>query len=468
MSRKYARCLACLVVLSLSAPGCGVIVRQTHDAYQKVSAGHWRYPGRVGPLTAAELDRAKTAWRYFLNNTNTGTGLVNSIDRYPVATAWSMGDYLAALTVARELKLIDKIEFDQRLSRFLETVAALPLSRGKLPNRFYDAKSGVMLDAANQPGEAGWSAVDIGRLLAWLKIIGEYYPEYQEYLDKAVLRWQFCDVLDDCGTLYRGWHDGQAWTVQQEGRLGYEGYAGAGFALWGFNADSARRMYSDQYIQVDGVKLLYDARDPRTTYLANPLTTPPYLLSGMEFGWREDAIPGRYGSSHHKVLREQAEALYRVQEQRWQRSKVYTARGEHAVSAAPYQVLDTIFANGQPWNTITESGQWYPQLALVSTRVVFGMWVLWDTPYTAALMKITEALFDKERGWYEGRYETSGAYERVITSSTNAMVLESLLYKSRGRIYQSTQNPGYFQVRLNDVYGRPGRCFPVERPMCLQ
>lgn len=468
MSRKYARSIACLVVLSLSLPGCGVIVRQTHDAYQTVSAGHWRYPGRVAPLTAGEQAWAKTAWRYFANNTNATTGLVNLLDRYPVATVWSMGDYLAALTTARELRLIDKIEFDQRLSRFLETLAKLELSRGKLPNRFYDVKSGIMLDAASQPGETGWSAVDIGRLMVWLKIIGEYYPEYQEYLDKVILRWQFCQVIDDCGTLYRGLHNGQTWTVQQEGRLGYEGYAGAGYALWGFNADSARSMHADQYIQVDGIKLLYDARDPRTTNLANPITTPPYLLFGMEFGWREDAIPGRYAASHRKVLRQQAEAVYRVQEQRWQRSKIYTARGEHALSSPPYQVLDTLFANGQPWNTITETGQWYPQLALVSTRVVFGMWALWDTSYTEALMKITEALFDKDRGWYEGRYEASGAYERIVSSTTNAMVLESLLYKSRGRLYRSRQNVGYFQVKLNDVFGRPGRCFSVERPMCLQ
>lgn len=467
MSRKYARRLACLVILSLSLSACGVVVRQVHDVYQQASAGHWRYPGRVSPLTPAELVWAKTAWRYFVNNTNAETGLVNSIDRYPVATAWSMGDYLAALTAARQLKLIDKIEFDHRLSRFLETIAKIELNQGKLPNKFYSTKTAAMLNTSNQMGEVGWSAVDISRMLVWLKIIGVYYPEYQEYLDKVVLRWQFCEVIDDCGTLYSSFLSGQSWAVKQEGRLGYEGYAGAGFALWGFTADNARRIKLDDVVQVDNVQLLYDARDSRTSNIANPVTTPPYILFGLEFGWHEKTMPGQYGSHHHQVLKRQAQAIYQVQEQRWQRDRVFTARGEHALASPPYQVLDTIFANGQPWNTISESGQWYPDLALVSTRVVFGLWVLWDTPYTDALIKIIEALFDKDRGWYEGRYEATGAYERIITSNTNAMVLESLLYKARGQIYQSGQNVGYFQVKLDHIYGRPQHCFSIERPMCL-
>lgn len=145
----------------------------------------------------------KTAWRYFVNNTNNSTGLVNSIDRYPVASVWHMGDYLAALMAAHQLSLIDKIEFDQRLSQFLEFVAKMPLAQGKLPNKNYNTKTGAMLDAANKDGEAGWSATDISRLMVWLKIIGEHYPEYQEYLDKVILRWQYCEVIDDCGQLYR-------------------------------------------------------------------------------------------------------------------------------------------------------------------------------------------------------------------------------------------------------------------------
>lgn len=468
MSRQCSRYLACLVVLSLTVTsGCGVIARKTHDTYQKISAGSLRYQGRIGPLNAKELGWAKIAWKYFVNNTNPDTGLVNSIDRYSTATAWHIGDYLSALMAAYQLGLIDKIEFDQRLSRVLEFLAKMELADGKLPNKFYNTKNGSMVNANGQPAEAGWSAVDISRLMVWLKIIGEHYPEYHEYLDKVIMRWGFCEVIDHCGTLYKATRNETNWDKKQEGRLGYEEYAGTGFSLWGFNANASRQIKLDQRVYVDKQSLLYDERDPRLTDTVNPILTPAYLLLGMEFGWQEGAKYSQYWpKGNGDVLKQQAESVYRVQEQRWQQSKIFTARGDHYLAAPPYQLFDSIFANGYAWSTLAENGQWYPKLSLVSTRAAFGMWVLWDTPYTTELMKIIEALFDKDRGWYEGRYEASGAYERIITSNTNAMVLEVLLYKMRGQIYQSKQKMGYFNVTLDKIYERPQHCLPPERPMC--
>jgi hypothetical protein len=294
MSRKRTCYVASLVILSLTLSGCGVIVRQAHDAYQKIEAGSLRYQGRIAPLTAKELLWAKTAWRYFVNNTNSNTGLVNSIDRYPVASVWHMGDYLAALMSAHQLGLIDKIEFDQRLSRFLEFVQNMPLAQGKLPNRMYNTKTGQMMDASNRVGEVGWSAIDISRLMVWLKITGEHYPEYREYLDKVILRWHYCDIIDDCGQLYRYNKNGQTWDKQQEGRLGYEEYAGTGFSLWGFNANSARRMKLDQRITIDNLQLLYDERDPRLTNTPNPILTMPYVLLGFK-------AASRYGVSRART-----------------------------------------------------------------------------------------------------------------------------------------------------------------------
>ena len=466
MPRKCPSYIASLVILSLTLSGCGVIVRQAHHAYQKVEAGSLRYQGRIAPLTPKELLWAKTAWRYFTNNTNSNTGLVNSIDRYPAASAWHMGDYLSALMAAHQLGLIDKVEFDQRLSRFLEFIQDMPLAQGKLPNKMYNTKTGQMMDSSNKVGEVGWSAVDISRLMVWLKITGEHYPEYHEYLDKVILRWQYCEVIDDCGQLYRYNKNGQTWDKQQEGRLGYEEYAGTGFALWGFNANNARRMKLDQRMTVDNLQLLYDERDPRLTNTPNPILTTPYVLLGLEFGWQEGEKYSKYWPQNYGFLKQQADMVYRVQEQRWLKDKIFTARTDHYLATAPYQLLDSIYANGQAWNTISENSQWYPKLSLVSTRAVFGLWVLWDTPYTNELMKITEALFDKDRGWYEGRYEVSGAYERIISSNTNAMVLEALLYKTKGKLYHAKQREGYFNVKLDKIYERPQHCLPPERQIC--
>ncbi|PPS58463.1 hypothetical protein CRX72_17250 [Pantoea sp. BRM17] len=70
---------------------------------------------------------------------------------------------------------------------------------------------------------------------------------------------------------------------------------------------------------------------------------------------------------------------------------------------APLAVNDTIFANGYAWNTLTDDNKWVPTLAQISTRAVFGLWALWDTPFTDALMRTTRLQYDPARGWYEGR-----------------------------------------------------------------
>jgi hypothetical protein len=456
-----------MVFLSLTLmAGCGVIVRQTNDTYQRISAGSLTNPGRIGPLTEKEKVWAKVAWRYFVNNTNVQTGLVNSIDRYPAATPWHMGDYLAALTAAYELGLIDKLEFDHRLSRLLAFLGRMELAGGKVPNRVYNTQNGSMVDLSNQVGEAGWSAVDISRLMVWLKIIGERYPEYHEYLDKVVMRWGFCDIIDDCGALFSGIKQEKTLQKRQEGRLGYEDYAGTGYSLWGFSASKTRRLRSVEKVHIEGHILRYDARDPRSSGRPNPLLTPPFVLMGMEFGWRAAGKVSQAWPEDLDIMAEQAQTIYEVQEARWQSKKIFTARGDHQLSRPPYLLYDSIYSNGFPWNTITENGQSQQHLALVSTRSAFGMWVLWKTHYTDELMKVIEALYDSDRGWYEGRYESTGAYEEIITLSTNSMVLEALFYKSSGRIYRNKNRNGYFQTTLDNVYERPKRCFPPERGQC--
>ena len=86
-----------------------------------------------------------------------------------------------------------------------------------------------MVNYSNQPEEIGWSAIDIGRLLLWLKIVSVRYPEFSEYIDRIVLRWSYCDLLDRCGLLYGGSMAQGKINLFQEGRLGYEEYAAVGY-----------------------------------------------------------------------------------------------------------------------------------------------------------------------------------------------------------------------------------------------
>ena len=465
-----ARPILGLVLLSamvLTLTRCGVVVRGVHGGVTSVQNSTLFRQGRHGALSEQEQTWAKVAWRYFQNNYNPSTGLVNSVDGYPFTTLWHMGDALAALVAARELQLIDAREFDRRVSQWLHFLHAMPLFGGKLPNKGYHTITGAMVNASNQPEDVGWSAIDLGRLLIWLKILSTRYPDFSEYIDKAVLRWDFCDVINRCGTLYGGLRVDNRVQLYQEGRLGYEQYAAMGYRAWGFDTTSAANPPPAQAVKIYGIEILSDGRDPRVTGTPAPVLSLPYLLQGLEFNWdRLDdrrSLDSVHSDPHMADL---AQRIYLVQETRYRRENVFTARTDYQLRQPPFLVYDAIFADGYPWNTISDRGHTHPELALVSTRAAFGLWALWKTDYTSQLIGVLDTLYDPERGWYEGRYERTGGYEETITCATNAVILEALLYKAQGKIYRTPTKPSYAQIKLDDVFNRPGRCFPQEREPC--
>lgn len=464
MRRRAVRafCLLALPGLLLAVPGCGIVVQQAEKAadYSR-HAGHI---GRYGRLTEEELAWAKTAWRYFDRNTNPDNGLVNAFDRYPIFSMWHVADYMAALAAARDFGLLDERQFDARLSRLLGFLNTMDLSEGSVPNRYYNSVTGKMVNEANQPEDVGWSAIDTGRLLAWMRIIGTRYPQYREYLDKAVLRWNFCQVIDDCGTLFGVSRSSGKRQRRQEGRLGYEQLAAAGFAAWGFDAARIWRARAGT-VTLFGAPVPYDPRDPRTDGVQAPVLTMPYVLMGMEYGWR---YPGHSPGSvpGDAVMEEFARRVYAVQEARYRRQGVLTAKSDYRLREAPYVVTDAIFNAGVPWTTYGADGKEHERLALVSTRAAFGMWALWPGDYTDRLMQSVKSLHEPERGWYEGRFEASGAALEQLSLSTNAMVLETLLFKVRGQLHPERAEAGYFDLRAANAFARPGKCLPVERPVC--
>jgi hypothetical protein len=441
------------------------MVRGVDQAVQEVS--HIGDEGRTGRLSPKELAWAKVAWKYIENNTAAQTGLVNSIDQLPTTTLWQIGDYLAALVAAHRLGLIDALEFDHRVSKVLDFLNNMPLSDLSLPNRVYNTENGLMINFANQPGDVGWSAIEIGRLLTWIKIVGQRYPYLQEYFDKIVLRWNFCEVIDDCGVLYGLGRTGARSEPSQEGRLGYLQYASAGFSAWGFETRKSAITAPLSSIDVMGIKLDIDARDDRVTGQIAPIVTMPFVLLGLEYGWEYPRNDRRLGGRpESEQLRRMTHDLFRIQEARYRSLGILTARTDHSMRGPPHFVHDTVFASGYAWNTLSDQGKPAGKSAMVATKAVFGMWVLDRGPYTDRLMKSVEALYKDDKGWFEGRYEASGGYEDLLTLSTNAFILEALLYKVDGRLYPRSSQLGYFRHRLDNEFEPLHRCMPVERLAC--
>lgn len=448
------RTLAASVPAALLA-GCGLVARRDRaTAAANVRPGEVASP--VASLTNTQYQWARTAWRFLENNTDDVNGLVNGMDRAPTFTMANAGDAIAATLAAHELKIIDAHEFDLRLSRLLGFLATMDLSQGKLPNKVYNAVSGKMVGFENRPDDIGWSAVDIGRALLWLRIAGRRHQRFQEYADKVVMRWTFCDVLDACGAL-RGTTraNGQVYTYP-EGRFGYEQLAGAGYAAWGLDARGATALPKLEFANIEGVRVPYDARDPRTSGAQAPVLTMPFALAGIEYGWQAPD-----GSSS---LREPARAVFAVQEARWRRERQLTARSDYQLRDAPWVVLDSVFASGYAWNTIGGDGKEYERLALVSVRSAFAQWALAQSEYTSALVEGVRWLYDADRGWYEGRYEQGGGPNTTITLATNAQVLEALWFKAAGAPLYGAEpsKPGFFEVRTGDPFERVGRCWPGE------
>lgn len=420
------------------------------------------HPGRNGLLTAEEMKLARIAWKYFENNYQESTGLVNAVNNYPSTTMWDTASYLGGMTAAYELGLICKSEFDKRLTTIIDTFNRLDFFRGEVPNKVYNTQTSQKVDYGNNPGEIGYSALDLGRLLIWLKIIKGMYPEYADGIDNFVLKWKFCNLLDRCGTMYGALLDGDKKTVYvQEGRLGYEEYAAKGFQLWGFNTRRASLYEPYDFIPIYDVLVPYDTRDPRELTAHNYVVCESYILDGIELNW-DVAGDNDSDDMHHTepLQAEYAQRIFTVQERRHEATGILTARTEHQLDGPPYFVYDTIYSDGFPWITITESGESVPQFAAVALKGAFGLWVLWDNPYADLLYTSVSGLYDPERGFYEGQYEGTHGKINTFTANNNGIILETLLYKVVGKLHRLADRPSRWDKVIADEFRNGDKCFP--------
>jgi len=120
--------------------------------------------------------------------------------------------------------------------------------------------------------------------------------------------------------------------------------------------------------------------------------------------------------------------VFDVQRARFEKTGVLTAVSEDNIDQAPFFVYNTVFADGKPWNAVTESGEDASEYRSVSTKAVIGFHALYENEYTAKLVKHIANNYDKERGWYSGIYESNGEPNEAITANTNGIILEALHY----------------------------------------
>ncbi|MEH2061274.1 MAG: DUF3131 domain-containing protein [Nostoc sp.] len=377
----------------------------------------------TAPLTSEEQTYARGAWQYFVKNYQPATGFTNSTGGYPSGTLWDMGNYLMALNAARWLNLTDQADFDNRINKFLTTLNSLKLFEDALPNKVYNAATAKMVDYGNNPVEQGlgWSALDVGRILAAFDVIRTCHPQYNDWLKGIVAKWQVARSLKD-GELFGAivLPDKKTLLVQ-EGRLGYEEYAARGYQLWGFSATKAIALEPFKLVEINGVQIPVDTRDFQSTNANNYVVSESYILDGIEFG-----LQGKLADFAARVLD--------VQKRRFDTTGQLTAVTEDNIDQAPYFLYNTVYANGVNWATITDGNQPYPQFRSISTKAAFGWRYLF--PDNAYAQKVFDAVKDlrspDDSGYYAGIYEESKQPNKALTGNTNGLILEILYYKSRG------------------------------------
>ena len=341
---------------------------------------------------------------------------------YPYATVWDMASGLAALYCAERLGLLDAATYDVRMRRALATLQTLRLFDGITYNKNYSTRTGAPAglndrDATVTERGYGWSAVDLGRLLVWLRIIATQQPRFARDVEFIVGRTNFAEVtragylqgaeLDARGDLHR----------YSEGRLGYEQYAATGFHLWGGAVQAARALDRNTFpITVLGVPLLADLRG------GDYLTSEPFVLMGLETGWASD-IRGVAGN------------VLRVQEERHARTGQLTIVSEDNLPAAPYFFYYyAINHHGQQFVVGAPDGGLTPGAPRwVSAKAAWGWHALLPSAYTRAAVDGIAGAADPTRGWGAGVHEGTGAPIGGQSLNTAAVILEAALFSRTGR-----------------------------------
>lgn len=381
----------------------------------------------TGVSSDLDLDHARIAWRYFQNNTDPTTGLVNSTDNYPSTTMWETGSYFVAILSAQRLGVIDENEAVARLERALDTLFTMRLFDGVLPNKAYNVRTGELVNYANQPVERGlgWSALDIARMVAALGHVEANYPDLAPKTSRLIDRWDLSQMIED-GQLIGGNMVDGAIRRDQEGRVGYEQYAAKAMMLYGFDTYRAYDAQSHLMMrEVEGQPIPVDTRLHRNITPAFTVSEP-YLFDGLEFGF--DARSLRFATS-----------IYAAQEARFRNEGILTAVSESHIDVAPYFIYSSVWGGGAPWAVMTFQGDRMDSRRTVTTKVAFAWDALFGTDYTRELVAEIAPLGDPERGWPEGIYEIDGTTNTSVTVNTNALVLAALAFRAHGPLIRAAQ-----------------------------
>ena len=373
------------------------------------------------------LNAARTAWAFVDRNYQPSTGLARAHDTYQYVTLWDVASGLAAIYSAHELGLVSEQVYNQRMGRALATLSTMDLFERAAFNKSYDSKTGKMIDRKQRISSRGygWSVTDIGRLLTWLRILAVNQPQFATQATNIVKRLDMSRLIKD------GYLQGQdldpttgAMRAYTEGRMGYEQYAAAGLALWGYRAEKALDARLNALpVNVLGTTIIADRRGDER------ITSEPYIMMGMETGW------------YSPELREQAWRVLAAQEARYKTTGILTMVSEDALPDPPfYFYYYDVYRQGRPFVVDAPAGGGYVDSPRwISSKAAFAWHALLPSPYTLAVLQAVQPSAIPGRGWGAGVYEGTLRPTGDASLNTAALILEAAVYNLRGHPFLATR-----------------------------
>lgn len=369
-------------------------------------------------LTRNERLLAKKAHFYFQHNRRKNTGLWDSVQGYAHTTMWDIASGIAATLALEALELKTTEQSHQELSQTLRTLQHMPLYKGWLPNREYSTKTGTpsgRLSNSSMNGN-GWSALDIGRLLIWLKIMCQQHPEFERDVAKLLDDWQLGKAIHN-GTLYgANFYKGKEY-YRQEGRHGYLQYAAMGFKMFNYTLPHPKLDHYLSPIEMFGSTLYVDTRNVPF------LTSDPYVLASIEFGQNDDWNQINTIYSLHKSISKKKGKLF--------------SYAEDAMNKNPWFAYNNLYYYGKPWTSVSPSGKVIENPQIFSHKVAYGFSVLFNDEFSKQLFSSVLNNSLHTRSIPTGQYANGGA-NTSFNINTNSLILVALWYKQNGSkpIYQ--------------------------------
>ncbi|PVZ88958.1 hypothetical protein C9426_05500 [Serratia sp. S1B] len=364
---------------------------------------------------------ARIAWQYFINNTQE-SGLVNSAEGLPYTSLWDCGDYLLALISAHQLNVIDDKELDARMQKALTALGSLPLHQGNVPYLYYNTTD---LKPVMTGYDLDYSLIDVGRLLVAFKVIIWRYPQYNALVQQTVKHWDLAalfDMVKDNASLKSRHKQVHLKPNNYRSGYGYSLYAINGLSLintWaGIVLTNSRQQHD--FITINGMEIPDDAKARIRGKPYPVINSLPYILSGLENGFNTESAEISWRIIQvQKIINQSSDRHGYVN---MGLANVFSLIGKENANPDELQrSKDGIL----PGNQVALS---------LSTQAAFGWDALFNTTWTQQVRQQASTLFVPGRGWLEGVEAHGQKPSKLITATTNAVILESLMYTAQGKM----------------------------------